>query len=1236
MSSSSNTSCASGNHYVIQKSEESKRSCTTWGNFHFNTFDRENFPAFTVMIQRHIEEHNVVFFIASVNDVLIVHSKSGITVDGIEFHSFYKRKDLEIKDTCDNFQILGNGISITWDWAETFIVYDPTSSVLFFPRQIPVNHLGDTVTVELDDQYWNKTCGMCGNFDGNPYNDLQWDGGEVSNIIFGNIHKSSEPDDQCPDVKDTRGIDNEEYEHCKEQRKQCEDILSTMGNCKYKVTSFQDFLDTCTVDLCNCQSQNLTSCLCSNLNQFSKDFKSCPSSMTFSDCASPCPNTCSDPAASKLCTDECIERCACPPGTVLDDVSPLRVCVEQQRCPCVHNSKIYQPGESYTTGCLKCNCILGQWTCSQFACSGTCTLKGGSRVHTYDGKKYTFHGDCQYLMSRDTGHNFSVIAKVIRCGMTETSTCLNTVFIHLGEITIKICHCGKVYLGRYSVTLPLIKGEIVIYKYGGYFIYVITPFGISVEVQVKPIFQLTISLESTYQDKTIGLCGNFNGIEADDFKTLSGVVENTGADFCNSFKDGSTCPDVPEYHDNPCARSISKAEYANHWCTRLIDKTDVFAACHNEVDPTEYFKDCKYDVCTLENSEEALCSLLEDYANECRKKNVTLTNWREHICVPECPESMVFSPNPKHCNISCNSLAAMDRLCNFMPKPREGCTCPEGTYMAEEKKCVIPEECPCTYKGKTIQAHHTYKVDNKLCKCIRGILECPRKEDSKKVCKPPMYFYECNSTDPSILGAQCQKSCKTQDMECHNKDCEPGCVCPNHLISDENGGCIPSSQCPCVFGGKYYNQGETIAVSCNTCTCKNRIWECTQNECPKTCTLYGNGHLITFDQSRRDFSGACNYILVQDFCSKDHKEGSFQVMVKNNICSESDTVCSMKLKVLLSAIFHESALLILIHIVLDNGLGKNKIIEIYAGKIEETNTHHGHAKREVNSYTAGIVGQHIVLKTEHLTITYDQKLTATVDVTNLTAATICGLCSSNDGQSNNDLTSPWAKDCISGLRLIDPCSDNPEKLAWAEKHCNIINSDVFLPCHKAVEARGFYDTCVADTCSCSKDIGECECLCASVAAYAAECSKHNICVRWRTPDICPLFCDYYNKEGQCDWHYKPCGIPCLPTCEHPKGQCDPTQRLEGCYPECSAERPLFDMENQMCVSVLNCTVCTDGEKLCDEDTGECLCCYFGRTYRKGEKIASFLEDEQMCEIAHCTNDGILELTRTACGITTGN
>lgn len=34
-----------------------------------------------------------------------------------------------------------------------------------------------------------------------------------------------------------------------------------------------------------------------------------------------------------------------------------------------------------------------------------------------------------------------------------------------------------------------------------------------------------------------------------------------------------------------------------------------------------------------------------------------------------------------------------------------------------------------------------------------------------------------------------------------------------------------------------------------------------------------------------------------------------------------------------------------------------------------------------------------------------------------------------------------------------------------------------------------------------------------------------------------LFCDFYNPDGECEWHYQPCGKPCMKTCKNPSAAC---------------------------------------------------------------------------------------------------
>ena len=53
-----------------------------------------------------------------------------------------------------------------------------------------------------------------------------------------------------------------------------------------------------------------------------------------------------------------------------------------------------------------------------------------------------------------------------------------------------------------------------------------------------------------------GLCGNFNQNQADDFRTVGGVVEATAAAFANTWKTQAACPNVKNSFEDPCSLSV--------------------------------------------------------------------------------------------------------------------------------------------------------------------------------------------------------------------------------------------------------------------------------------------------------------------------------------------------------------------------------------------------------------------------------------------------------------------------------------------------------------------------------------------------------------------------------------------------------------------------------------------------------------------------------------------------------
>lgn len=86
------------------------------------------------------------------------------------------------------------------------------------------------------------------------------------------------------------------------------------------------------------------------------------------------------------------------------------------------------------------SCQGTQWSCTNHVCPGTCSVYGELNYITFDGRRFTFSGVCEYLLAQDSCNatstgTFQIQAQNVPCGSSGL-TCTKKVTITINNTLI--------------------------------------------------------------------------------------------------------------------------------------------------------------------------------------------------------------------------------------------------------------------------------------------------------------------------------------------------------------------------------------------------------------------------------------------------------------------------------------------------------------------------------------------------------------------------------------------------------------------------------------------------------------------------------------------------------------------------------------------------------------------------------------------------------------------------------
>uniref|UniRef100_A0A3B5Q3M8 VWFD domain-containing protein n=1 Tax=Xiphophorus maculatus TaxID=8083 RepID=A0A3B5Q3M8_XIPMA len=421
---------------------------------------------------------------------------------------------------------------------------------------------------------------------------------------------------------------------------------------------------------------------------------------------------------------------------------------------------------------------------------------------------------------------------------------------------------------------------------------------------------------------------------------------------------------------------------------------------------------------------------------------------------------------------------------------------------------------------------------------------------------------------------------------------------------------------PVEFGNSFWSD----STCAQKCTCTRAGLQCSNDPCSfsqicrpaafqyscqtvqrQTCTISGDPHYYTFDNSVFHFQGTCTYVLSEQ-CQNGLPY--YRVEGKNEHRGSTHVSWTRLVKVFVHG----------------------ESIELVKGRYGEAKVNGSFATAPFSLRNGSIQvyqsGFSVIVSTDFgLMVSYDMYSYVQIAVPYTYQNSTCGLCGNFNNRPGDDFRTrqgevvssdvvfanswkisgddePGCEVQCSGLACAG-CTAAQTALYRNSGHCGILENSTgpFAACHQQLAPGSFVDSCVYDLCVSG---GYQPILCQALNVYSSQCQQNGIQPQsWRRSGFCEIPCPANS-------HYEAQGTGCPSTCVNPNS---------------TYNCPLRNQESCVCNSgyLLSGGVCVPHS--------DCGCSFEGHYYHSGETVILDADCGRRCTCSY----GSMTCSSHTCG-----